>query len=53
MIVEITTLLILALAVSGAITAPYVLQAIGHGAAGATWWPIDETPLDSPPRKQG
>lgn len=52
MIVDMTTLLILALAVSGAVTAPYVLEAIGHGASGATWWPIDEAPLDSPPPKR-
>jgi len=49
MILEVTTLLILAVSVSGAITAPYVLQAIGHGAAGATWWPIDQAPTDTRP----
>ena len=52
MIVEMTTLLILALSVFGAVTAPYVLEAIGHRASGATWWPIDEAPLDSLPPKR-
>ena len=52
MILEITTLLLLALAVSGAIGAPYVLEAIGHRASGATWWPIDVAALDERPVKR-
>lgn len=47
MTLEATTLLLLALAVSGAITAPYVLEAIGHRASGATWWPLDVAAFDA------
>lgn len=52
MIVEFTTLLLLALSVSGAIGAPYVLEAMGHRASGAPWWPIDVVPFDERPVKR-